>query len=580
MNNFFSRFCIGSRKHVTDGELLAFMDGEARIGQARTIRIHLEACWSCRRRYEQIQTTIFEFMDYRKQLTARYMPPPSSGRVQFLAMLDNERARTRPSWCARILNRLRSWVFVMHPALSACLIVVGVAVTLLVSLRNPTTVSAGELLKKAEAAETHFNDNRRHILVSQRIRLSSPTSNFECMLYRDSEGRRHPRSSVLNRADSEVKRRLEVAGIDGQQPISATSFQRWHDGLSEKQDTVSEDNTSVTLQTSSTSSTITQASLTVRKIDFHPTRRRIVFRDFGAIEISELAYDVSDWSEGAAASLFEPDPAPLPVTAALPKLVGPPPALPLPIDLDEAELRALLALNDANADSGEQIVIRQSQSSIQVTGIVETKRRKHELEEALQGLPLVNTRLQSLEEGSQRLAATSSRSPVQEYSTAHESRLQTYLESRSQRPGQIAQFSHEFLEATLDVQRQAHALDSLNGQFPAAARSNLSQDGSAMLNKLERRHRESLRTAIKRERTLVEQWVEPGPPQPKSPDEASYVELRLEADRNKELSDELLSTSEANRRAANEIMADLRDSIQRLDAIVTDLTRNVQDRAR
>ncbi len=562
---------------MNDGELLGFMDGEIRIGHARRVRLHLEACWSCRRRYELIQTTIFEFMDYRKQLAARYMPPPSGGKVRFLAELQNERARTRSSWCARIFNRMRSWGVVMNPALSACLIVVGVVLTVLLSLRNPTTVSAGELLKKAEASETHFNSNRRHSFVSQRIRLSSPTTTLECLLYRDSEGRRHPRSSLLNNADREVKRRLEAAGVDGQQPLSAADFHRWHDGLSDRKDTVSEDNTSVTLLTSTRSSLITQASLTVRKIDFHPTRRRIVFGDFGAIEISELNYTVWDWSEATAAPLFEPNVASLPA-AGLPKPFVPPPALPSPAALDEAELRALLALNEENADSGEQIVIRQSQSSIQVTGIVETKERKHELENSLRGLPLVNTRLQSAEERSELLAVAPSRHPVQGYPATYESRLQTYLKSRSQNPEQIAEFSHELLEATLGVQREAHALDSLNGEFPAVESSKLSQDGSAILKELERRHAERLKSLITRERTLVDQWVAAAPPQSRAPSDSSYSDLRQEADKNKKLSDELLlSTSEENRRAADKILVDLRDSIQRLDAIVADLTQKAQE---
>lgn len=577
MNNFFSRFCAGSRKHVTDEELLGFMDGEVRIGQARRTRLHLEACWSCRRRYEQIQTAIFEFMDYRKQLAARDMPPPSSGRVQFLAQLHNEIARTRPSWCARIFNRLRSCVFVMNPALSACLILAGVAMTLLLSLRNPTTVSAGELLKKAEAAETHFSDIKKHVLVSQRIRLISPTTTLECSLYRDSEGRQHPRTSLLSKADRGVKGRLELAGVNGQQPLSAADFHRWHDNLSDKQDTVSEDNATVTLLTSTSSNIVTQASLTLRKIDFHATRRRIVFRDFGAIEISEVDYGVSDWRESLAAPLFETANASLPVAASISQPVGPPPALPSPVDLNEAELRALLVLNEANADSGEQIVIRQSQSSVQVTGIVETNARKNELENSLRGLPLVNTRVHSAEDKPQNFAPPPSRRAVQENSASYESRLQTYLESRAQRPEQIAESSHELLEATLGVQREAHALEFLKGKFPAVESSRLSEDGIAILKELERNHTERLKRAIAGERTLVEKWTTAAPMQIRKTSDASYIDLRQEADKNKKLSDELLSTTQENLRPADTILIDVRDSIQRLDAIVEGLDEKAKE---
>jgi len=37
-----------SRKHSTDEELLAFLDGEMPNTQIRAIRTHLRACWKCR----------------------------------------------------------------------------------------------------------------------------------------------------------------------------------------------------------------------------------------------------------------------------------------------------------------------------------------------------------------------------------------------------------------------------------------------------------------------------------------------------------------------------------------------------
>src|SRR5437016_2313128 len=268
MNDFFAQIGLGSRKHVTDGELLGFMDGEIRSGNARRIRFHLEACWTCRRRYEQIQSTIFEFMDYRNQMAARYMPPPSGGKARFLVELQNEIGKPRPSWCARIFSRAHTKaVASLNPVLSLCLVLAAVALVILLAGHDPKTVSAAELLNKAESSEMHFAENGRHVLVSQRVRLSSPTTAFDRLLYRDSEGRRHARQTQLNQAGVELKRRLEVAGVDWQKPLSAADFQRWHDHLSDKQDTVSIDDKTITLLTSTSSSPVTQASLTVRKID-------------------------------------------------------------------------------------------------------------------------------------------------------------------------------------------------------------------------------------------------------------------------------------------------------------------------
>jgi hypothetical protein len=333
------------------------------------------------------------------------------------------------------------------------------------------------------------------------------------------------------------------------------------------------------LLTRTTSSLVTQASLTLRKEDFHPTRRRIVFNDFSAIEISELNYDVSDWNEVTASSLFEPDTASVPVVPSLQKLVEPLPVKPSPAALDEAELRARLALNKANAE-GEQIVIRQSQSSIQVTGLVETRKRKQELESSLEGIPLVNTSFQSIEEMSRRPAAHPFlKSGVQEYSVASDSRLQTYLASRAENPEQIAESAHQLLEATLGIQREIRAIDFLNVRFPASDRANLTRDASANLQELLTRHMERLGNAIRSEHTLVDRWVTVAAPRSgtKSGPGVGYDDLRLEASRNKELCDELLSTSTEDHRAVDKILAEMQESVQRLEAILAHVDQTVRE---
>jgi hypothetical protein len=567
MNNFFSRLGFGSRKHVTDEELLACMDGEVPSGTARRIRRHLESCWSCRKRYEELQAAIFGFMDYRKRQIARYMPPPQGGRVRFLEKLHNEAAKPPALWCARIFNTFRSKVAIgMNPVLSACLILVGVVLAAILLGRNPATVSASELLKKAELSETKVSVNPRRALISQRVRISSTGATLEYLLYRDSQGRRHPRSSQLNKTGLELKRRLELAGVDWRQPLSAADFHRWHDRLSDRHDTVSSDNTTLTLLTSTTSSVVNQTSLTVRKVDFHPTRRRIVFNDLPAIEISELNFDVSDWNEVTASSVFEPDTASLPVAPDLPKAAEPIPARPSLAALDEAELRARLALNKVNADFGEQIVIRQSQSYVEVTGIVETKERKQELENSLGGILLVRTSLQSIEEIPQRSAPLPSQ-PTEEYSATHESQLQLYLASRSQNPEQVAKSGHELLEASIGIQREVHALDFLSTRFPATARINLSPSANATLKELVSRHKETLGSAINAERILVDHWATAAPSRSEPKSYAGYDDLRLAAGRNKELCDELLSTRQTNPRAVGEILSDLQESIWHLDVI-------------
>jgi anti-sigma factor RsiW len=45
-----------SRKHSTDEELLAFLDGEMPNTQMRAIRTHLKACWKCRSALAELES--------------------------------------------------------------------------------------------------------------------------------------------------------------------------------------------------------------------------------------------------------------------------------------------------------------------------------------------------------------------------------------------------------------------------------------------------------------------------------------------------------------------------------------------
>jgi len=63
--------------HLADEELLRWMDGELRRRRAGMVRAHLAACWDCRSRLAQIETSIHEFMRVHQSSTSEL--PPSAG---------------------------------------------------------------------------------------------------------------------------------------------------------------------------------------------------------------------------------------------------------------------------------------------------------------------------------------------------------------------------------------------------------------------------------------------------------------------------------------------------------------------
>jgi hypothetical protein len=328
------------------------------------------------------------------------------------------------------------------------------------------------------------------------------------------------------------------------------------------------------LSTITTSSDVREASLTVRMADFHTLGRRIVLRKLGTIEISEVGYELLVWGQIDPAVFFELDTGSSNTIQVAPQQIKVFAPHPTSVALDEAEIRARLALSQANADSGEQIVIRQSPSAVEISGVVETNVRKEQLKNSLRGIPLVTLSLQSVEEMVRSVHARKpSNSRTREFSfTAHESPLQAYLGQRSVTRDQSAELGSKLLEAVLTIQKESHALNFLNQRFPRDARGRLSSEGRALLGELFGRHRKNLKSAIAVEQTLIAPWVptaqsEPFPTDVQTTDE----ELVREADQNKELCDEALAASKATQRPVDRLLLDMLELLDRMERLTAKL---------
>jgi hypothetical protein len=575
MSRFFDELFRRSERHVSDEELLRLMDGEISGAGARRMQRHLERCWGCRGRYEEVQATIFRFIDYRKQVAAPYLPPPPGGRDRFLHRLDEAILETKVSLPARLAHYLRSGMArAMSPVLASVFIVALASTALfLIWQRNAQTVSASELLEKAEAWDHSGTTDGRPGVIYQKIEIRTKTGAVERTVYRDAEGRRRPRLAGSDNSDQTLKRTLELGGINIQRPLSAADFRQWHDHLGNKKDNVRQNSGMLTLITSTDSTDVKEASITVRSTDFHPTARRLVLRDAEEIEISELNFAVLGWDQINTALLFEPEPgysAP-PAPDRMLHSPSPSPLLPTIAALDEAELRARLALNQANADTGEQLTISQSPSSVQITGIVEDELRKKQLQESLRGIPFVSVSLQTIEDLARRTRARDNHvSRVEEYSVvAQGSPLETYLAQKSVPHETAVALSQKLFNAALTIQKESLALSTLDKRFSTLERSRLDSNGTALLDELLKRHRNSLAAASADEKNLVEQY-EPSTAMPGSIDSAANYtteDLLEAAAQNKRLCDELLATGNRAQRPASQILPEMLQSLARLGTI-------------
>src|ERR1700722_2905503 len=74
--------------HLSDEKLLFALDGELAAGESAQVRNHLQACWSCRARSEQIEGAITRVVEYRDLFATSFGPASTSGRAMFVTQLQ------------------------------------------------------------------------------------------------------------------------------------------------------------------------------------------------------------------------------------------------------------------------------------------------------------------------------------------------------------------------------------------------------------------------------------------------------------------------------------------------------------
>jgi hypothetical protein len=83
----------GERSHPTDQEFLRASDGELSGRSASAIRDHLRACWECRARKAQIESTIHDFVRAHREDLDPQLPPIEGSRALLKARLAEVSAR-------------------------------------------------------------------------------------------------------------------------------------------------------------------------------------------------------------------------------------------------------------------------------------------------------------------------------------------------------------------------------------------------------------------------------------------------------------------------------------------------------
>jgi hypothetical protein len=578
----------GKNPHLSDEQILLTLDGELSSREAAKVGLHLEACWSCRARSQQIEAAIADIVEYRDCLVRPYFPVSPGGLEGFVTRLEElARAIGQSSLKSRIIGPLRVLQaslqdLVPRHAWISALVIGSFAVFLFTRLWQAPRVSASQLLENSRAFEFQKLHSVAKPVVYQKLHIRVGTKAVTRTIYRDSvrmrqvdqvgasgesspsQTRNHAEDLVRVAAEAELRGAFLAAHLNWEDPLSAASYSSWHDSLYGKQDEVmaAENREFLTLKTTPSQGSISEARITFRAADFHPVEEELRLKDASEVEITEMAWDVLPM-EAVNPAIFSQEPE-RHVEPERPMNLSMPPQGPSDAQLAETELQARVAMHVAEADLGEQIELERdttgsSQRMVIVRGIVSSAGRKNELLGMFRGVPHLELRLQTLEEakaqentsgadGVQNPNASSDQDVVPGEIPMHGGHgllgergapivsqpvFEPQLEERYPRSEDRIAFINKVVELAQDALAQAWALRRLRDRYTPDAVAELSHGSRQTLELLIRDHVSLLRQHVNATQDLISPLLPPGStPQPTLADRSEPAAVEINDWRN------------------------------------------------
>ena len=201
----------GDEQHSSDEDFLCLLDGELEPRRAAEVRLHLEACWSCRARSEKFQKAISSFVEYRSLVLkpSIRMPESKSGfESRFRQAMAKENAKPGfwEKWRGNLSSRFKSTnrgdfslfaklfdvrknavnnfyhlrerlsARVIANSVTAALVLTSVLTAYIFWFAAAPVVSAEELLNRAEAAYKKELRVNQQPVIYQQIQVSKRKS--------------------------------------------------------------------------------------------------------------------------------------------------------------------------------------------------------------------------------------------------------------------------------------------------------------------------------------------------------------------------------------------------------------------
>ncbi len=346
-----SDFTDPAENHPAPEDILLWQEGEIDSVSAKSIQAHIQVCHIC----QQVMA--------RSAFILRDLKEVKSAAAEWNFQQEINRKQKQLTFFPRFSRKLGIGV-------AACLGVIAVWAGL---LQLAPSVRAAGILANASSAEF------RNFRPKQSFRLSNGVQ--QCRLTYDVHLVQIPVHDFCHQVMSHFQR----SGVEWSRPLSVRNFKRWRDTLSQKHDSILEQNEWTSITTRTEVNHLRQATLNLRKTDLIAVSGRFEFS--AENESTPVIYDVEE-------VLFSDEPAPEPVLAARvvetplirERIVSEnsvPPANPL----DQTEVEIRLLLHQIQLDQSVTVDVRRLDGQVEVWGSVSTTAFRNEIQKKAQGIP-------------------------------------------------------------------------------------------------------------------------------------------------------------------------------------------------
>ena len=170
-----------ARSHLSDDDLLLYLDGEAAPNRGKKIEEHVKSCWGCRARLHEIEQAVTGFVSARTALLDSPAAAPPKGWREFEYRLSELETRAgRPRLDVRLSSALAAMWRARKPvplgfaALALTIVYVWLVLP-------SSTASAKEVLARAGDAEARMASRVTGPVFYQklRVRRTAPRTVFE-----------------------------------------------------------------------------------------------------------------------------------------------------------------------------------------------------------------------------------------------------------------------------------------------------------------------------------------------------------------------------------------------------------------